>query len=1033
MNARRLLALCFLFGCSRSISGPTPAVSGARDERDLSTAPAILCNAQGDAADGWLIDALGDNFAPLPTNSLAGAPGLLMPDVRLDGPESYTVPTAYVRFADKARMPLAMRTANSAADAHALAPGDYSLTVTNLSGASGTAAAALRVIPPPAETGVQIQPTGGAPGAGNVCNDQAQTLVIAGSGFRVGAKPVVAFLSATGAAVVTLPSAAVTVVSPTQITATIPSGTFTAAQASASGTQYTVSVTDPAGCAAPYGTAARGFGITDVKVYSSCLALGTLAMTPRFGWSQKNQIVTITNTFSTPTTQGFSGGAPTITISAPLKGGTTAVSLPLRRVAFVNANTITALVPTCSGASSTPFSDTSSVGCPNGIAPGGPYTISITDPSGAIGGLSGTQGFVVVANEPPTIASISPSAGDTSSGAPNLQINSGGLTGTNFAATAKPQIVFQVGANLRACDLPVLSQTTSVIHANAGAGVAQTNCVEFDPTGAQVAATGGFSLGTGLFVIRVQDTADPAYGDFSGLILTQPSKKPSAGVDAGAALAIARADFPLVQATDDIGNQYLYALGGIDGPTASGTALSSIEVAQITEFGVLASFAVLDRTALGYVGGSGTTPAPRHGLGGVAVTVPGDTSYVFAVGGIDSSGHAMSNLERAQVLKAADAPVINSPIGSTLGGGLAAGTYYYKVSALLAASDAKNPGGETLASDIEPVTVGAGGSGASALSWPCLAGAVKYRIYRTASPNQPAGTELLLREQTKAVASCTGSLPNETFTDNGGTTPSGLKPQPAGALGRWVSMAVLGTALPTPRGQAAVKLVGDRIFAAGGCVTTTGTTACNASGGETATVDIATVSAAAVVTGYGSTTMSQARRQASITVANKATAPAEFTGLNVNDQWLMVLFGQAAGSAFTNSSKVEVAEVVAAGSDVATPAFSNAGYGPTGLGLTGGWAEAVADLLLVYGDTSATGTGFDFRVPQGSTTICGGGQCGPPTSTTFSATLTSAGAAVANRFLPGEVLFRAYVYAAGGLTGGGASDTAQSTVERILY
>src|SRR5207245_10624213 len=94
--------------------------------------------------------------------------------------------------------------------------------------------------------------------------------------------------------------------------------------------------------------------------------------------------------------------------------------------------------------------------------------------------------------EPPIIASISPAAIDTG-GTADLTIASGGTTGANFAATAKPQIVFPVAPNLRACDLPIVSQTASAIHAKVQA-VAQANCVEYDPNGKQSAATAGFAV-----------------------------------------------------------------------------------------------------------------------------------------------------------------------------------------------------------------------------------------------------------------------------------------------------------------------------------------------------------------------------------------------------------------------------------------------------------------------------------------------------------------------------------------------------------
>src|SRR5256885_13820810 len=125
---RRLLALLLVCACARRISGgPTPSVTGARNERDLSTAPATLCNAQGDPADGWLVDVQGDNFAPFPGNLLSGTPTLVMPVVRLDGPESYVVPDAQVRFGDKTRLPVGMPTRDTPGNSHEPAPGTYSL------------------------------------------------------------------------------------------------------------------------------------------------------------------------------------------------------------------------------------------------------------------------------------------------------------------------------------------------------------------------------------------------------------------------------------------------------------------------------------------------------------------------------------------------------------------------------------------------------------------------------------------------------------------------------------------------------------------------------------------------------------------------------------------------------------------------------------------------------------------------------------------------------------------------------------------
>src|SRR5258708_39558427 len=104
--------------------------------------------------------------------------------------------------------------------------------------------------------------------------------------------------------------------------------------------------------------------------------------------------------------------------------------------------------------------------------------------------------------------------------------------------------------------------------------------------------------------------------------------------------------------------------------------------------------------------------------------------FVISIGGFKSGCAAIATVERAQVLRSVDAPVIAAPIQVAAGGTLAAGSYYYRLSALLAASDPKNPSGETLASDLEPISAQNGSR--AILSWPCVAGAAECRVYRTA-------------------------------------------------------------------------------------------------------------------------------------------------------------------------------------------------------------------------------------------------------------------------------------------------------------
>jgi hypothetical protein len=980
---RRILLLTCLLGCSKKIEGPTPAVTSAQNEIDQSTAPALLCNAQGDPASGWLIDVLGDNFAPMPAGALSGKPAVAMPIVRLDGPERYTVPDAHVRFADKKRLSLAMRTADSAADAHALLPGDYSVTVTNLNGASASTPAAIRVIPPPSETGLAVQPAGGPVGSPRICNDQSQTLVITGTGFRGAAQLSVALLY-NGAPVLTAPPLSLTAVTPTEIDVSIPAGSFSGL--SATGTTFTVQVADPNGCVTPYGSAPRGFRVTDFRAYTTCTQLGTLTLSQRFGWAQRNQVITISNAFTQPATQPFSGPAPTVTIAAPIKGSSTPASIRLLRVAYVNANTITAVVPTCSGAQPTPATDTGAGGCPNGIAPGGPYTIDVEDATGAFGSLSGTNGFQVVASQPPVIASISPAVLDTA-GTGDLSITAGA---SSFALNAKPQIVFPAGG---VCDVPIDSQSATAIHAT----VQGPLC--------------GTALNPGQYVIRVQNTSDNAFGDFSSLIVTAPNAPPGNFALVSSALSTARADFPLVQAGDDVGNHYLYALGGITTPAGT-TVLSNVEMAQIDPFGDVIGdcgggpcvFRVLDRSPLG---------EPRRGVAAVSVQIPGDTGYVFAIGGIKSGGAAIATVERAQVLRSVDAPVIAAPVQVAAGGTLAAGSYYFRVSALLAASDPKNPSGETLASDLEPISAQNGSR--AILSWPCVAGAAKYRVYRTVGPNQGTGTERLLTEQAAAVSSCSGSPPpSENFTDDGSATPAGLRPLPPGALGRWAAMPSLGA----PRGQAAAALANDRLYVAGGC---TGAN-CDVAGNNLATYEDSQLTLQNLGP-FGSTgAINQARRQGTFALATNAVAPARVAS---GEGWLILVGGERNdGAVLLNSTGgIEVSHAIVGGAAQATPVFANAAYTPD-FGRHGGWSEVIANQLVIFGTN-----------PGGTIIFRAGPLCNAPCAAAadFSTDLPQTGTTFTARYLLGEKLFRGYFYAAGGFTNATTGATALSTVDRIPY
>src|SRR6185369_16228454 len=92
---------------------------------------------------------------------------------------------------------------------------------------------------------------------------------------------------------------------------------------------------------------------------------------------------------------------------------------------------------------------------------------------------------------------------------------------------------------------------------------------------------------------------------------------------------------------------------------------------------------------------------PRDAPAAVAVPLFGadpfipTKTYVYVTGGRDAAGAVLGSVERAVVLRNGDAPVLTSVAGAAAPGALAAGTWYYKVSALLDPTDPDNPGGET--------------------------------------------------------------------------------------------------------------------------------------------------------------------------------------------------------------------------------------------------------------------------------------------------------------------------------------------------
>ena len=1024
------------------MEGPTPTVTGTENEVDRGHNPATICSAQGDPTNGWLVDVLGADFSPLPAGVLTDQPQLIMPSAALTGPSRVEIPQSRVSFVDSTRIVLAVPTRDTTGATATVTPGNYSLSVTNPNGNSGALSNGLAVVPPPSVASVKVLDSNSNPLDPNVCANNPQTIVISGSGFRTDETPTVAFVGVSGT--IGAPPVA-TPLSATQITIQLPRGFFTAAQTSSTGTAYTVRVTNPDGCEAPhYASDPTGFGVTAFKVFTSCNVLGTLAVSPRSGWEFKNQPITISNAFSSPTSVGFSGGSPQVFIDAPVKGIAGLQHIPLRRVAYLDPNTITAVVPTCSGLAATPTSgDPNLPGCTSGIVAGGPYDLEVVDPSGAIGSIA--SAFSVTHDQPPIISAINPSTATTIglSGSSFLAVHGAHFFDSSGAGAHAPIVLIgtQVTGGIEFCPLPphpagVVSDTE--IDVDVPASVA-SNCYVEAPNGDRTVSSTTVTLNPGLYLIRVQHGADASFADFSGLIITLTSLNPVEGPPIATRLAEPLYNFPLVQTSDDLGNSYLLALGGQNatGPTAS------VELARLNLFGdvIATTFQKLDRTSSGgnpnphqgqvgvrISGGIITSPAPRNGATAVvrqaSEPCPGSsanctTSYVFLIGGFES-GAPVNTVERAQVLRVADAPVISDAVSTNATGTLVAGTYYYKVAAVQQLTDAKNPGGETLPSDELPVAISAIGS--STITWSCSATSASFKIYRSPSPSSPSGSERFLASVPQA---CNGG--SQSYTDSGARNPAATDDPPLtpGSLGNWVRLAALGTA----RGDAKAVSIGNNIYVAGGstnCQTfSTGCTPTDTATVETIAFSSATSADLAGSWGSAGTTLLNARSQHSLLALTPADNP-ELSTTNI----LIAVGGSEGGVPISGIAMAFVEMSTLIGTSTGT--WSKPMQTPDAALTVGGWAETQANQLFVEGTQPSTGL-FTRGTSQG---ICSNSSC---TGASFQ---LNAGfppyATGSPRYLVGEVLFRAYIYTAGGANRASATPTAPGTtltdtLERLIY
>jgi hypothetical protein len=187
-----------------------------------------------------------------------------------------------------------------------------------------------------------------------------------------------------------------------------------------------------------------------------------------------------------------------------------------------------------------------------------------------------------------------------------------------------------------------------------------------------------------------------------------------------------------------------------------------------------------------------------HELFGYFTYAPTAGEYNIAV--VDSTGYwtgtpakkQKENLYVNGTVTALPAPVVNAPTTSTTGGTLAAGTYYYKVTALGAV-------GETIgSSEVSVVTTGTTSS--NTLTWAAISGATGYRVYRGTA----AGAESVYLAAGNAT----------TFTDTGAAGTAGTVPVSNTAVG---TFSVYGVPVSVALGDSA-STVASKIAATAGFI-----------------------------------------------------------------------------------------------------------------------------------------------------------------------------------------------------------------------
>jgi hypothetical protein len=411
---------------------------------------------------------------------------------------------------------------------------------------------------------------------------------------------------------------------------------------------------------------------------------------------------------------------------------------------------------------------------PDGMA-SGIYDVLVVDAQNKrVGVLTG--GFTVV-SAPPSISSVTPTQLQTpGTGTATITINGANFAGTSAVAPA---------VTLKCRPPPSATNTFADQTVPAAAGWTSTTLsatIATSPYNPAPPALGGANC------LVVVTNADQTTAEFASVVLVTPSINLTNFV-AGPSMTVGRRGLGAVSAQTNQAARFLYAIGGDDLVAVR----DDVEVLPVAQLGLPGSAGFFTQRA--------RLTTPRTQVSAVRID-----RFIYVVGGstalpsaTPTSQNTLNTIERASLLDPAVRPK-NLSVDLTLvpsaQGGLGAGTYYYRVAALLPPTDAFNPGGETLPSDVFGLVLPAvnGYNFKVQLSWTALPGAVGYALYRS-SGSTPFGSDVQIADTTKpmpAGLTCGAT----SCVDAGATLPTGrtVAPLRPGSTSKWTTLAQVMTA-----------------------------------------------------------------------------------------------------------------------------------------------------------------------------------------------------------------------------------------------